>query len=90
MYLDDVPYEYEEIPITEIRVRHFGDKWIVEYRREEIRYFWDRFWWYDDSIHSVYVEAAARANVLYANGYAERVIKRGKRFKIETLTIDEE
>ena len=78
---DDLGYERVKVPITKVRVSLFNKKWYVEYRQKTKNWF-TKWWWFDDSIHSNYSDAAVRAQVLSALGYFEKFEKK-KRFVIE-------
>lgn len=89
MYLHDILYDYVRIPITQVRLRQFGKFWVVEYKMKNPKRLWDRFWWYDESLHSCPIEASARANVLVVNGYVEKY-EQGKKFKVQPIGVKHE
>lgn len=76
---DDLGYQRVKIPVAKIKVSNFNGKWYVEYRRKTGAFKW---WWYDDSVHSNYSDAAVRAQVLSALGYFEKFEKK-KQFIID-------
>ncbi len=63
MKIEDLGIEEHLHPITKIRLTFYSGKWYVEYRRKP-KYFFDRWWWFDDSIHTEYNDAQLRANIL--------------------------
>lgn len=81
MTIEDLGYEIVQVPITKVRVSCFNSKWYVEYRRKNSNIF-TKWWWFDDSIHSSYSEANARAQVLTGFGYFE-MVKRKNQFILE-------
>lgn len=72
--INDNGFDVKKVRITQVRVSPHRGKWYVEYRRKNPR-FWifDKWWWYDDSIHSNYCDAVVRARVLVACGYVEAI-----------------
>jgi len=73
--LKDLGYEIVEVPIRQVRVINHGKRWFVEYRLKNSRFWFDKWWWYDDSIHSDFSDASVRAYVLNATGKFERLKK---------------
>lgn len=88
MYIQDLCHEYIRVPVKKVRMRKFGRFWVVEYRMKHPRWIWDKFWWYDESLHSCPAEAAARANILALNGYVDKV-KSHKNYNIESIDVKE-
>ena len=85
--VDDLGYVVENVPITEVRVIFHRGKWYVEYRKAIgkdagwFNHLWNHlmsFWWFDDSTHSNYSDAAVRATVLQSTGYFEKLVKKNK------------
>ena len=54
-------------PITAVRLQHHAGHWYVEYRRKPLYYF-DKWWWFDDSKFIDYSDAYVRAQTLAAEG----------------------
>lgn len=79
---DDLGYGLIKRYITQVKVSNSKGKWYVEYRLKNPRFYFDKWWWYDDSIHSNYSDAAVRAQVLAGLGYFEHFEKK-KQFIIE-------
>ena len=79
--LDDIGLEIVKYPIKKVRVQFHAGLWYVEYQRKP-KYYFDQWWWFDDSIHSNYSDAAVRAQVLTALGYFEKFEKK-KQFILE-------
>ena len=84
---DDLGYDIEKIPVSQVRVICHRNKWYVEYRKAVdkdagwFKHLWNHLiacWWFDDSLHSNYSDAAVRANVLTATGYFEKLVKKQK------------
>ena len=67
MLIEDLGLEPVMIPILKVRLQFHAGKWYVEYQRKP-KYFFDKWWWFDDSIYSDYKEAKFRADVLIAQG----------------------
>ena len=80
--IEDIGYEIIKQPITKVRVTDYRGKWYVEYRLKTSKYALNQWWWYDDSIHSNYSDAAVRAQILVSFGYFEQLKKR-KQFILE-------
>ena len=75
---DDLGYVLVKVPITKVKLTSYRDKWYVEYRKKDTSIF-TKWWWFDDSIHSNYSDAAVRAQVLSALGYFEKFEKKKQR-----------
>ena len=60
-------------PITQVRLQFHAGHWYVEYRRKP-KYFFDKWWWFDDSKHVEYNDAYVRAQTLAAQG-GKKVIR---------------
>lgn len=67
MNTEDLGLEEYLYPIYKIRLSFHAGKWYVEYRRKP-KYFFDKWWWFDDSIHTEFNDAQLRANILAADG----------------------
>ena len=80
--IEDIGYEVIKQPITKVRVTDYRGKWYVEYRLKTSKYALNQWWWYDDSIHSNYSDAAVRAQILVPFGYLEQ-LKKKKQFILE-------
>ena len=65
--LDEAGYEIIIQPIKKVRVQHHAGLWYVEYQRTP-KYFFDKWWWFDDSKHAEYKDAFNRAQELVATG----------------------
>ena len=78
--LDDLGLEIVKHPITKVRLQFHAGKWYVEYRRKP-QFFFDRWWWFDDSIYADYKDAYVRAQTLAAEGGASEV-------KYKTIEFD--
>lgn len=59
-------------PIKQVRVQFHNGHWYVEYRRKP-RYFFDKWWWFDDGKYAEYPEAFVRAQMLAAEGGIKEV-----------------
>lgn len=70
--LDDLGLEIVKHPITKVRLQYHAGKWYVEYRRTP-KYFFDRWWWFDDSLYSEYKDAYVRAQMLASEGATQEV-----------------
>jgi hypothetical protein len=68
-------------PIKKVRLQFHGGKWYVEYRRKP-KYFLDRWWWFDDSTYSNYIDAVARAHMLAAQGGTESLERKTEFFVV--------
>lgn len=70
--LEESGYEVIKHPILQVRVHFSGGSWYVEYRKTP-KMFFDKWWWYDDSIHKEYKDAYVRAQELAADGYYKEI-----------------
>ena len=68
-------------PIKKVRLQFHSGKWYVEYRRKP-KYFLDRWWWFDDSTYSNYIDAVARAQMLAAQGGTESLERKTEFFEV--------
>ncbi len=59
-------------PITQVRLHFYQGHWYVEYRRKP-KYFFDKWWWFDDSKHIEYNDAFVRAQTLAAQGGTKEI-----------------
>jgi hypothetical protein len=82
MDISDLGLEIVLEPIKKVRLQFHGGKWYVEYRRKP-KYFLDRWWWFDDSVYSHYIDAAARAQMLAAVGGIETMKHKTEFFDVE-------
>lgn len=74
--------EYQTWPITAVRIHRTDGQWLVEYKRKPKWYF-DKWWWFNDGKFVDYTDAQKRANKLAAQGYYMSV--RYRRDVIEVL-----
>ena len=74
MNVADLGYEIVYDPITKVRLKFQEGKWLVEYRRKP-KYFFDKWWWFDDGIFKKFEDAKFRAEVLAAQGYVSEIVK---------------
>lgn len=93
MDLDQIPagdlgLEFIKWPITAVRMHRTDGQWLVEYRRKP-KWFFDRWWWFNDGKFPDYTQAKARADQLGATGYILSVRYRGTNY-VEVNKIDEE
>jgi len=65
--LADHGLEIVKHPISQVRLQFHAGHWYVEYRRKP-QYFFDKWWWFDDSKFMDYKDAFVRAQVLAAEG----------------------
>jgi hypothetical protein len=73
MNIEDLGLEIVYDPITKVRLQFHAGHWYVEYQRKP-KYFFDRWWWFDDSKYAEYNDAFVRAQMLAAEG-GTKVIK---------------
>jgi hypothetical protein len=78
--LDDLGLEIVKHPIKKVRLQFHKGKWYVEFRRQP-KYFFDRWWWFDDSIYADYKDAYVRAQMLASEGASQEV-------KYKTIEFD--
>ena len=71
MNVADLGYEIVYDPITKVRLKFQEGKWLVEYRRKP-RYFFDKWWWFDDGLYHDYGDAFVRAQTIAAEGGIKR------------------
>jgi len=67
MNIEELGLEIVKHPITKVRVKNYAGKWYVEYQRKP-KYFFDKWWWFDDSIFHTYIDAYNRAQILASEG----------------------
>ena len=72
MNIEELGLEQILHPIKKVRVQFHAGKWYVEYQREP-RYFFDRWWWFDDSKHPEYKDAFIRGQELAAEGGTKEI-----------------
>ena len=77
--LSDLGMEIIHHPILQVRLQFHGGRWYVEYQRKP-KYFFDRWWWFDDSTHAEYNDAFVRAQQLAAQGGVKEL-----RHKVATI-----
>lgn len=82
--ISDYGLEYETHPIKAVRVTYMNGKWYVVYRRKA-RFFFDRWWWFTDSMHSVYTDAYIRARRMVEDGCYITTKKAERKFKVKKL-----
>ena len=70
--LEDAGYEVIKHPIKRVRVQFHAGLWYVEYQRAP-RYFFDQWWWFDDSKHPEYKDAFVRGQELAAEGGTKEI-----------------
>jgi hypothetical protein len=75
MNIEDLGLEVIKHPITQVRVQPHAGRWYVEYRRKP-RYFFDKWWWFDDSIFTDFRDAYNRAQILAVEGGVSEVKQR--------------
>ena len=83
MNIEDLGLEEYLYPIYKIRLSFHAGKWYVEYRRKP-KYFFDKWWWFDDSVHTEYNDAQLRANILAADKGVKELRKKVVEIDIET------
>ena len=81
--LEDAGYEVIKHPIKRVRVQFHAGLWYVEYQREP-RYFFDRWWWFDDSKHPEYKDAFVRGQELAAEGGTKEIRHKTLVFEVES------
>lgn len=82
MNIEDLGLEEYRHPITKIKLSFYHGKWYVEYRRKP-KYFFDRWWWFNDSVHTSYVDAQLRANNLASDGTVLELKHKAVKIEIE-------
>ena len=75
MNIEQLGLQVKKNPITQVRCSFHEGKWFVEYRLKKPRFYFDKWWWYDDSKYANYADAHARAEFLAATGYFETLEK---------------
>jgi len=83
MNIEDLGLEEYLYPIYKIRLSFHAGKWYVEYRRKP-KYFFDKWWWFDDSVHTEYNDAQLRASILAADKGVKELRKKVVEIDIET------
>lgn len=79
--LSDYTLEYETRPIRSVRVKYMSGRWYVIYRRKP-RFFFDRWWWFTDSMHTLYNDAYIRGVQMAEDGYYVTPNKAERNFKV--------
>ncbi len=67
--MSDLGLEYVKWPITHVRIHRTDGQWLVEYRRKP-KWFFDKWWWFNDGKYVQYNDAKTRAAKLAGQGYA--------------------
>jgi hypothetical protein len=81
--INDIGLEIAKTEITKARVGKVDNMWLVEYRRKP-KWFFDRWWWFDDGKYIDYREAVARAKVLAEAGYVSKLLTAKPMFDVAT------
>jgi hypothetical protein len=81
--LEDAGYEVIKHPIKRVRVQFHAGLWYVEYQRIP-KYFFDRWWWFDDSKHPEYKDAFVRAQELSTEGGIKEIRHKTLVFEVES------
>ena len=84
MNISDLGLEIFYEPITDVRLRFQSGKWLIEYRRKP-RYYFDKWWWFDDGLYHDYNDAYVRAQILAAEGGVKRTRPKQQQFKANTV-----
>lgn len=66
--MSELGLEYVQWPIAHVRIHRTDGQWLVEYRRKP-KWFFDRFWWFNDGKFADFTDAQDRAYRLAAQGY---------------------
>lgn len=82
MDIQDLGLYLKKNPIVKVRVTQYNGKWYVEYQRKP-KWFLDRWWWFDDSVYSDFLDAKSRAQKLWEQGYYETLDKRQFNFDVK-------
>lgn len=85
MNTEDLGLETYYYPIYKVRLSFHAGKWFVEYRRKP-KYFFDKWWWFDDSVHTEYNDAQLRASILAA----DKGIREFRKKSLEIEVLEEE
>ena len=85
MNTEDLGLETYYYPIYKIRLSFHAGKWYVEYRRKP-KYFFDKWWWFDDSVHTEFNDAQLRASILAS----DKGIREFKKKILEIEILEEE
>lgn len=83
MNIEDLGYQIKKTQITKVRCSFHEGKWFVEYRLKLPRFYFDKWWWYDDSKYANYLDANARAEFLSATGYIEALEKKSHVYDVK-------
>ena len=81
MTLSDIGMEIIKVPITDVRIHRVDKQWLVEYRRNPKWYF-DKWWWFNDGKYVHHNDASARAEILVKFGYVTET-----KYKMETYKV---
>lgn len=79
--LDEAGFEVIKHPVLKVRVQFYDNKWYVEYRRVP-KFFFDRWWWFDDSTFAEYKDAYARAAAIASEGGTKEVKRKEIEFNV--------
>ena len=71
--INDIGLELEKTYINRTRVGKVDNVWLVEYRRKP-KWFFDRWWWFNDGKYVDYREAVNRAKFLAETGYVTKLV----------------
>lgn len=83
MNIEDLGYQLKRIPIKQVKCSFHEGKWFVEYRLTKPRFYFDKWWWYDDSKYANYADANARAEFLAATGYYETLERKSHVYDVK-------
>ena len=81
--ISDLGLEIIINPIKRVRLQFHAGLWYVEYQRTP-RYFFDRWWWFDDSKHPEYKDAFVRGQELAAEGGTKEICHKTLVFEVES------
>lgn len=85
MNTEDLGLETYYYPINKVRLSFHAGKWYVEYQRKP-KYFFDKWWWFDDSVHTEFNDAQLRASILAA----DKGIREFRKKILEIQILEEE
>ena len=81
--IEDIGLEVIKFPVRRVRVQFHNGLWYVEYQRAP-KYFFDRWWWFDDSKHPEYKDAFIRAQELATEGGIKKIQYKKLIFEVES------
>ena len=70
--LSDHGLEVVKYPIKQVRLQFHAGHWYIEYRRKP-KFYFDKWWWFDDSKFTEYSDAIVRAQTLAAEGGTKEI-----------------